>query len=476
VLTKFRLNVRQLLPMLALVIAYTSSAAIAETLYFDPINGSSTGNGTRANPFGSLESAIDQNVSIAPNNSLKLLPGFHGYVEIEGVNNDSIISIEGDSELTATLATLSINNSSKLRIQNLSISPYHDPSYNPSTTRIGNIVSINNSSDIEVANNDIFTADDISEWSADDWNSRMSSGISVGSGNSKIESNTVRNINFGITVGSSAHNTVVTRNRVINFAGDGLRGLGDDGLFEYNLVANAFDVNDNHDDGFQAFTSNRTPPIISRVTIRGNQFYYDLEHPNRALIGAFQGIACFDGFFNDWVVENNLLYINHWHGITLLGANNARIVNNTLIDADASDGRLRPWVKVAPLKDSLGGQSGTGNITRNNIAEMENEGLGIIEDHNLDPLEVNLNDVFVDFANMDFNLKVGSPAIDAGLNEFSPSIDIRGLNRLGVVDIGAYEFGATSTNPEPPAITPTPPPVNNDPNFSMPPILILLED
>jgi len=456
-----------------LIFFLTSSPAISATLYFDPVNGNATANGTRANPFGSLESAIAANVSISGGDTLKLLAGFHGYVELSGLDDNASISIESDGSTAAKLASLEIQNSSNLRVSKLSISPYHDPAYNPSRNRVGNILSIDNSSDIEIIDNEIFTIDDISRWSADDWNNRMSSGISIASGNTKVEGNIVRNINFGITVGSRAHNVIVARNQVINFAGDGLRGLGDDGLFEYNLVANAFDVNDNHDDGFQAFTNNRDPKVISRVTLRGNQFYYDLEHPNRDLIGAFQGIGCFDGLYNDWVIENNLLYINHWHGITLFGANNARVVNNTLIDADSSDGRLRPWIKIAPLKASQGGQSGSGNVTRNNIAEMTNEGPGTIEDHNLNPLEHDLESVFVDFTNDNFNLKAGSPAIDAGINSLAPNIDIRGFNRVGIVDIGAYEFGATAPNGEPPI---SPGPSDPNPAVNLSPILLLLED
>ena len=422
---------------------FSSSPAISATLYFDPVNGNATANGSRANPFGSLESAIAANVSISESDTLKLLAGFHGYVELSGISNNALVSIESDSSTATKLASLEIRNSSNLRISKLSISPYHDPAYNPSNSRVGTILSIDGSSDIQIIDNEVFTIDDISCWSADDWNNRVSSGISIASGDTTVEGNVVRNINFGITVGSRADNVIVARNRVVNFAGDGLRGLGDDGLFEYNLVANAFDVNGNHDDGFQAFTNNRDPKVISRVTLRGNQFHYDLDHPNKNLIGPFQGIGCFDGLYNDWVIENNLFYINHWHGITLFGANNARVVNNTLIDADSSDGRLRPWIKIAQLKASQGGQSGSGNVTRNNIAEMTNEGPGTVEDHNLNPLELDLESLFVDFTNSDFRLKAGS-AINAGTNSLARSIDVKGFNRVGVVDVGAYEFGATA--------------------------------
>jgi len=385
--------------------------------------------------------------------------------------HSSMVVIEGREG--ANLASLSIERSRNWRVQGLSISPYNEPGYNPASNRVRNIVSISSSSQIEIINNRIFTHADIATWSADDWNRRSSSGISVGSGETLIEGNAVENINFGITVGSRASNVIVRANAVINFAGDGLRGLGDDGLFEFNVVANGFKVNGNHDDGFQAFTNNRNPRVISRVTLRNNQFYYNLNHPNPSLISSFQGIGCFDGFFNNWVVENNLLYIDHWHGITLLGANNARVMNNTVIDANPADGRLRPWIKIAPLKQSQGGQAGSGNIVRNNIAELTNEGPGIIEDHNLDPRDFDLNDLFISVSSGDFRLKQGSSAINAGSDIGAPSIDIRRVARTSPVDIGAFEFGGTVLETNPPLTSQNQRPAAK---AVLAPLMLLLED
>ena len=49
--------------------------------------------------------------------------------------------------------------------------------------------------------------------------------------------------------------------------------------------------------------------------LRGNLFI-NFENPNQPLKGTLQGIGCFDGFFVDWVVENNVVVTNHWHGIS----------------------------------------------------------------------------------------------------------------------------------------------------------------
>ena len=93
-----------------------------------------------------------------------------------------------------------------------------------------------------------------------------------------------------------------------------------------------------------------------------------------------QGIGCFDGFYEDWIIENNIIITDHWHGITLVGARNCRIVNNTVIDRNST--------KPGPLRIRIGnrknGQPSTGNIIRNNLAtgySLEPE-IGIA-DHNL---------------------------------------------------------------------------------------------
>jgi len=54
----------------------------------------------------------------------------------------------------------------------------------------------------------------------------------------------------------------------------------------------------------------------------------------------------------------------------------------------------------------------------------------------------------------DYHLQSGSPAIDAGTSTGVPATDFGGNARPlfnSVWDIGAYEFGATGTVPNPPA-------------------------
>ena len=245
-------------------------------------------------------------------------------------------------------------------------------------------------------------------------------------------------MNFGIL--SSGDSCLVEYNTIENFAGDGLRGLGDYNTFQYNIVKNSYDVNGNHDDGFQSWSVGEGgvgTDTVWGVILRGNTII-NYEDPNQPYRGTLQGIGCFDGFYANWIVENNVVIVDHYHGITLSGAVNCRIINNTVADRDTADGDISPWIRVGNHKD---GSASAGCIVRNNIyyRTLSTDATQTV-DHNLRVRNYDSN--FVDFGQFDLRLKEGSPAIDAGTHELAPAIDIRGITRPqgSLYDIGAYEY------------------------------------
>jgi parallel beta-helix repeat protein len=184
---------------------------------------------------------------------------------------------------------------------------------------------------------------------------------------------------------------------------------------------------------------------------------------------------------DDSVILNNLIYDNHAFGISLFstdgshGSSRNKVYNNTIVMA--LNGR---WAVNIPKSKGNGG-SPVGNIVKNNILYTERADKGAItvystaagvltSDYNVVVDRFSTNGgtsvtstlaqwkalgfdahsfvstaaaLFVDPATKNYQLKTGSPAIDAGVN-LSPDVvaDINGFPRpqRTAYDIGCYEM------------------------------------
>ena len=345
--------------------------------------------------------------------AIYLRSGYHGPLEIQGYYNSDWITIAAERGHTPKLARLRVRASARWKFQGLHVSP----EFADSSDRV-TLIDLDSHGfrgpvhDVTVEGCHVQTAQDSSAWTADDWNRLACNGIEVDGWNMTIRNCRLRNVNFGISV--SAADSMIEGNTVENFSGDGLRGLGDDTTFQYNTIKNCYDVNRNHDDGFQSWSRGKDGRVgtgeVRGIVLRGNTIvnYEDPEQPHR---GALQGIGCFDGTFVDWLVENNVIITDHYHGITLGGARNCRVVNNTVIDC--REGRPGPpWIRVDNHKN---GTPSRGCLVRNNLTTSLHVGAGVQADHNLiiqDP-----RTLFVDVAARDLRLRRDCPAIDAGSPE-----------------------------------------------------------
>ena len=127
-----------------------------------------------------------------------------------------------------------------------------------------------------------------------------------------------------------------------------------------NVFVNARDGDDNHDDGIQAFLFNVGTGTLRDVTLCGNIILAretdGLPFPNE-----LQGIGCFDGPLVRFTVEENVVGVNHWHGITLGDAQGSSVVDNVCFSR--WPGRPWPWVQLGQKKNQA-----RGNTVRNNLA------------------------------------------------------------------------------------------------------------
>lgn len=432
---------------------------LAAEYFLDPVHGSLAGDGSAGDPWPGLQAVVEagmietrrtavypyvdgggfQTVNagapIQPGDTLWLRSGYHGELSLQGAYNSAMITIAAAPGETPLLRRAFLRAASRWTLRGLSISVSHAPQYAKTT-----LVDIDNhswhgpSSEIVVEDCELFSVPDITSWSAEDWVNLAANGINVDGADCRIVGNRIRNIRFGISTGGDR--VLVAGNRITNISGDGMRGLGDDSVFEYNLVENCYDVDENHDDGFQSWSSGEGGVGTGEVrglVLRGNIFINHRD-PNQPLRGTFQGIGCFDGMFVDWVVENNLVCVDHWHGITLMGAKNCRIVNNTVIDMfSGSPGPS--WIRITAHKN---GTAASGNLIANNLANS----FSIDADAGTRVANLTVSDpaaVFVDPEHFDFRLRAGSPAIGGADPAFAPVLDAVGRTRGAAPSLGALE-------------------------------------
>lgn len=424
------------------------AAAEARDFHVDPATGTTAGDGSSASPWRTLEEVVASGAfsddTITGGDRVLLGSGYHGELVVMGGGFTTAVTIEPEEGATPTLRRVLLRNTHGFVIRGLSISPSYAETYDRVT-----MIDLDgaSSTDILIENNELFSERDVSGWGADEWVNRASSGIAVDGPDNVIAGNRLTNVRFGISV--SGASVTVRGNVIENFSADGLRGLGDYDVFEHNYVANSYadgDVDDNHDDGFQSWSVGPdgvgTGEVVG-VVLRGNVFI-GYSDPDQPLRGTLQGIGCFDGFFVDWVIENNVVATDHWHGITLLGARGARIVNNTVLDLN-EERPGPPWIQIQPHKD---GTPSEDCVVRNNLVTDLDimEGTGMVEDHNLvmtDPASF-----FADVAAHDYHLAAGVMAIDMGSADLAPTVDRDGIPRPvgGAIDLGAYEWVPPGTD------------------------------
>lgn len=420
------------------------------TYYCDPDSGDLNNIGSAGSPWSSLDALLDSGRRFAPGDTIYLLSGHHGSPLFTGANSGAVY-VTADEGAAPTFASLTFASvSAYWHVSGAQISPEFEPA-----ARTGTMVSISGQHNT-VSDCQIFTASSVDGWTQQNWLSRPTSGVTIGNSNNVIEYCTIRNVRMGITIGGTFN--VARSNRIQNFTVDGIRGLGDDLLVEYNYISDNYNIDDNHDDGFQSFTGGSGE--YHRVVLRGNTIV-ETTDPNRPFQGSLQGIGCFDGMFIDWVVENNVIIVNQWHGIAFLGARGCKVVNNTVVDQDMNRAPGPTWITITAHKNystSLPQEEqeyylGGDNLVRNNLTtRMQVSSTFGTVDNNKTLAAADFDNYFVDYP-FDLRLKFGSPAIDAGTNDQAATVDALGNPRPfdgnedsnPVADWGAFEFSLWRT-------------------------------
>ena len=432
---------------LLLLLLFTNISAEAETFWVDPVHGKMSNNGSKQSPWSRLDSVFLTNKLAAPskpnapissNDTIMLYSGFHGRVNIVGSDISKNITILAAKNSYPQLSLINLKNCSGWYIKGLNFSPTFNNDINKNFFIYFQTDTYRCTADSCFG----FSIDNSSDWDSTAWNSKAWDGIFLRGIGDAAKRCSLKNVNFGIQ--STADSCIVEYNRVENFIGDGMRGLGDYSVFQYNYISGCIAVNGNHDDGFQSWSlanGEVGKDTVHGVIIRGNKIIIYLNEKSPLTGGNLQGIGCFDGFYKDFLIENNVICSETWHGISLYGAINCKIINNTVVSRNPADKTGPPWIAINPHKN---GSLSHGNIIRNNITTslQIKQSSGEV-DHNI-VLKNNLdefNTYFVNYGNLDFHLQSGCKAIDYGSSDSAPEIDIEGEKRAdGAIDAGAYQY------------------------------------
>jgi parallel beta-helix repeat protein len=409
-----------LMVVAGMVLIQSSSAA---DYYLDPVTGNRSNPGTAAKPWSTLAAvfAASPVKTFQPGDHLYLRRGDHGTVVLSGINTGDVF-IEADAGHTPAI-TLSLLNARHWYIKGLTI--------------LG-AVDIDNQKN-ENSHDNTFENCYLPK-----------GGFRVCSSRITLRGNHIRN--GGIHFQYHSNNGLVTGNTIEDFFSDAMNMKGNHNVFEYNLVMNSHKVSNNHNDMFQGWASKGN-------VLRGNEFraFSDPNQPDLVKPGLsdVQGISLFDGWYEDWIIENNVLFVDHAIGIWLEGAKRCIVRNNTVVRCgqNAAIPNRPPNIRITgrkPGKPNGIRPMSVDCIMQNNVAERF-EWDDSVTGQNLNNIIVGqsaFGSTFVAWAKRDLRLKPGAAnVIDHGSSANTPpTLDADGKARpSGAAWVcGAFEYGPGS--------------------------------
>lgn len=437
----------RVIALFAGLVTLVSGPALSETYFVAPLGTTSTTtpDGTEGLPFLSIPAALASG-KVKGGDTLLLKDGAYGAVDIKAnASFDTPVTITSQNAKAAQFDSILLAGTTRnLVLRNLSVWP-RTPTAEAAANGAAYLVrSYSTTSGITLDGLDIRSeagAEAYMQWDAAHWEARKYSGIFLQGPRGLVTRSRLTGIYHGIMVMSDSQ---IIDNVVDGFNGDGMRAFSRS-IVRGNRVMNCVKTDDNHDDGFQSFSSNGVP--VSDLVIDGNIILEWTGDPSNPQRGLLQGIGLFDGFYDNLTIQNNLVSVSSgsYHGVSVYGARGAKIVNNTVVDALGQTG-IYPWLRVNPHKD---GTPSRDVLLANNVA-MSFQGTASAENNVvfLDNSVVGTpSTVFENPAALDYRPKATSGFVDTADAIAAPALDIQGQPRPGGVlpDRGAYELQTSST-------------------------------
>jgi hypothetical protein len=361
------------------VLNLLAPAAHAATYHLDPVSGRLDHDGSAERPWPGLEQVIkaglirafdahgvpfQTNGVVRGGDRLELHAGYHGEAILNGYYLDRELTVAAAPGPAPQLRRIVLYGGARWRFTGLAISP----SFAPVFVRAPMFVVYNSdrhgaARDITVEQCTLASTNDISSWTTtNQWLDNACDGISFYGEGCRAISNTVRHVSWGIQLAGVSN--YAGYNVVEHFSGDGLRAVNHYAVAEYNVIRNAYQVNDNHMDGIQGFYHKKPGQEVRGVVIRGNTIIRH-ERLDAPLVSSYlQGIGFFDGPFTDCVFEDNVVRADSHHGLSVYNAIRCRISNNT-VEEDAGTNLVQASRIVLGCKSSHGSEVRGNQIVSN---------------------------------------------------------------------------------------------------------------
>ena len=335
--------------------------AVGAEYYSDPaVPGG--GDGSGGDPWPALKDCISNGslATLQPGDTLYLRDGYHGYAQFTGANSD-FVTIAAQDGHTPLLARLVITSAAKWHIKGLTISASLGNAY--SGAMVSFCDSGSNNGQIILEGCHIFGVDDHRGLDAAAWMG-LNSGVLMGRHGvgSIVRDCHIRNTRFALTM--SAHDGIAEGNIIGAYSADGIRMTRDGQRASDNVIKGAFvgsgDGDPNHDDAIQCFLFNVGTGTVRDIRVQRN-LILGHDPDGEPLAAVNQAIGFFDGPLVNFVVEDNVINVSHWHGVSLYDAQGCTIARNTVWNA--FENTFKPWVR---LDNKLG--LADGNTVTDNYA------------------------------------------------------------------------------------------------------------
>lgn len=466
------------------------------TFYIDPVNGSATGDGSITKPWRTLAQVLDSasklvstqsHAGAAYNNGtdtslhavnptapikagdvLLLKSGDHGTVYIGNMYNSDFITVAAAPGAVPVIDKLTIASSAKWMFQGVTFSGLASTATGATSVSLpaGFLVATGfgdwtgATADVVLADSTFQSAASTGGWTDADWLNKPYSALLRA--NAPCTSVTGSHFLNGSTmVAVTTGKVLVQGNTIEKFSNDGIDIAASNLLIKGNTIKNGLNtkIDPLHADGIQGWspTVNGTVATNTNVTIDGNT----VIKTGDPLTSYMQGISIFDGKWTGLTIQNNVVAVNTWNSIAVYGAQNAKVLNNTVVSAMPD--KYPSWIQVRAAKDNT---PPTGTLVRNNIATQFDIAQGVTFDHNIAAATITtypggtkavitsgttgtanavLPAVLNGFVTLNpaagtFDLRLRSTSVAVGFGTITgaPALDILGKARTAPVDVGAY--------------------------------------